>query len=120
LKTTAQTANAAREIVVQRVDRQVEWLEMTLGARLAAFATGISHRELGRIAHGDADPDPGEEQRVRNVFAVASLLAARDGAGSAYMWLTEPNPELAGRTPADALHDGRAPESVWLAATPPF
>ena len=109
-----------RDIAVQRIDRQAEWLEVTLGARLAAFAAGVTPRELTRIAHREDDPDDATEQRLRNVFAVTSFLAVRDGGASAYTWLTEPNPELDGRTPADLLHDGRAPETVWLAAAPPF
>lgn len=116
----AQTSTAARDIAVQRIDRQAEWLEVTLGTKLAAFAAGVTSRHLAAIAHRDESPDAGEEERLRNLFAVASFLATRDGAGTAYMWLTEPNPELDGRTPADLLHDGRTPENVWLAAAPPF
>ncbi|MEA2126551.1 MAG: hypothetical protein QOI80_3333 [Solirubrobacteraceae bacterium] len=108
------------EIVVERVDRLAEWLEVTLGTRLTAFASGLTTRELVRIAHGDAAPRPDEEQRLRNLYAVASMLAARDGAGSAYAFLTEPNEELGGRSPASLLHDGRKPESVWFAAAPAF
>jgi hypothetical protein len=111
---------AGREIAVQRIDRQAEWLEVTLGARLAAFAAGVSPRELTRIAHREAEPDDGAEQRLRNLFAVASYLAARDGGASAYAWLTQRNPELNDRSPADLLHNGGAPETVWLAAAPPF
>jgi hypothetical protein len=108
------------EIAAERVDRLAEWLEMTLGTRLSAFATGLTSRELVQIAHGDTDPGPEVERRLRNLYAVASLLAARDGAGSAYAWLTEPNEDLGGRSPARLLHDGRPPESVWFAATPAF
>lgn len=107
-------------IAAERVDRLAEWLEMTLGTRLTAFATGLTTREVVRIAHGDDAPGPAVEQRLRNLYAVASLLSARDGAGSAYAWLTEPNEELGGRSPARLLHDGRPPESVWFAATPAF
>ena len=109
-----------RVIAVERIDRLAEWLEVTLGARLTAFAAGIGSRDLGRIVHGDDQPDTETERRMRNLYAVASLLVARDGAGSAYAWLTEPNSELEGRTPASLLHDGRAPESVWFAAAPAF
>jgi hypothetical protein len=111
---------AGREIAVQRIDRQAEWLEVTLGARLAAYASGMSQRELTRIAQREEAPDAATEERLRNLFAVTSYLAARDGGASAYIWLTEPNPELDGATPADLLHDGRSPETVWLAAAPPF
>ena len=107
-------------IAAERVDRLTEWLELTLGTRLSAFATGITTRELVEIAHGDAQPEADVERRLRNLYAVASLLAARDGAGSAYAWLTEPNEDLGGRSPARLLHDGRPPESIWFAATPAF
>jgi Protein of unknown function (DUF2384) len=111
---------AGREIAVQRIDRQAEWLEITLGARLASFAAGVTPRQLTRIAHGEDEPDRDTEERLRNLFAVASYLAARDGGASDYSWLTEPNPELEGQTPAHMLHEGQPPEVVWLAAVPPF
>jgi hypothetical protein len=110
----------AREIALQRIDRQAEWLEVTLGARLASFASGLSPAQLGRVAQKETDPQPDEELRLRNLFAVVSYLASRDGAGSAYAWLTEPNVDLEGRAPADLLHHGGPPESVWLAAATPF
>jgi hypothetical protein len=106
------------EIAAERVDRLAEWLEVTLGSRLTAFASGLSTRSLVRIAHGEERPDSDSERRLRNLYAVASLLAARDGAGSAYAWLTEENQDLGGRSPASLLHDGQAPESVWFAAAP--
>ena len=74
----------AGEITVERVDRLAEWLEVTLGTRLSAFAAGMSPRQLVQIAHGEAEPGSETEQRLRNLFAVASLIAGRDGAGSAY------------------------------------
>jgi hypothetical protein len=111
---------AGGEIAAERVDRLAEWLEVTLGTRLSAFASGLSTRELVRIAHGEAEPERAVEERLRNLFAVASMIAARDGAGSAYDWLTAPNEDLGGRSPASLLHDGGAPESVWFAAAPAF
>jgi hypothetical protein len=108
------------EIAVERVDRLAEWLEVTLGSRLSAFAAGLSTRELVRIAQGEEEPAVEAERRLRNLFAVASLIATRDGAGSAYAWLTEPNEDLGGRSPATLLHEGGTPESVWFAAAPTF
>jgi hypothetical protein len=108
------------QIAAERVDRLAEWLEVTLGARLTAFAAGLTVTDIARIAHGEQEPDPDAEQRLRNLFAVASMLAVRDGAGSAYAWLTESNADLGGRSPASLLHDGKQPESVWFAAAPAF
>jgi len=110
----------ARTIAAERVDRLAEWLEISIGPRLTAFAAGISVGDLHRIVHRDDLPDAEIERRLRNLFAVASLLAARDGAGFAHSWLTEPNPGLDNRTPASLLHEGEAPESVWFAAAPTF
>lgn len=107
-------------ISVTGVEDLVRWLEGTLGPRLSAFASGLAQRDLVRIAHGEEHPDAATEQRLRNLFAVTSLIAARDGAGSAYTWLTEPNPELGERTPAELLRAGEAPEAVWFAASPAF
>jgi hypothetical protein len=94
------------------LSRLAEWLEMTLGTRLTAFATGLTTRELVRIAHGDAVPDDEVQRRLRNLYRVASLLASREGAGGAYAWLTEPNEELGGRSPARVLHDGRSVDTL--------
>ena len=85
---------AGREIAVERIDRLAEWLEVSLGPQLAAFAAGVSQRHLVGIAHGEEAPADDEERRLRNLFAVVSFLAARDGVGIAYSWLTEPNIEL--------------------------
>ena len=114
------TALAGREIAAERIDRLALWLEITLGPRLAAFAAGLSPRHLMQIAQGADRPSDDQERRLRNLFAVVSFLTARDGAGSAYNWLTEPNSELQGRTPAAELHEGTAPETVWLASATPF
>jgi hypothetical protein len=116
----AQNGIAGREIAAERIDRLAEWLEVSLGPQLAAFASGVSPRHLAGIAHGEEEPDRDEERRLRNLYAVASFLAMRDGAGTAYTWLTEPNPELANRTPADMLRDGESPAPVWFAASPTF
>lgn len=116
----AQNGIAGRAIAAERIDRLAEWLEVALGPHLAAFAAGVSERHLVEIAHGQEEPAADEERRLRNLYAVASFLAARDGAGTAYTWLTEPNAELSGRTPASALHDGNAPETVWLASPTAF
>ena len=108
------------EIARERIDRLTEWLEVSLGTKITAYAAATSAADIGRIAHGEASPPPAEEERLRNLYAVASYLAAQDGAGSAYAWLTEPNPELAGKPPVELLREGERPESVWLAAAPAF
>lgn len=104
----------------ERIDRLTEWLEMTLGTRLAAYAAGLSAAELERIAHGDTHPADATERRLRNLYAVTWYMAAGDGAGAAHDWLTAPNPELADRAPAELLRAGKAPEAVWFAAVPAY
>jgi hypothetical protein len=104
----------------ERIDRLAEWLEATLGTRLAAFATGVSAHDLDRIAHGVEHPADEIERRLRNLYAVTWYFAAGDGPGSAHDWLLSPNPELHNRTPADLLREGEAPEAVWFAAAPAF
>ena len=103
----------------ERVDRLALWLEANIGPRLVAYSICVSRAELGRIVAGEA-PHPAVDRRIRNMFAVCSYLAAADGAGHAHDWLVERNPELGGRAPAEMLHQGRAPERIWLAAVPAF
>lgn len=113
-------ARAGARIESERIDRLTEWLEVTLGTKLAAFATGLSPHELDRIAHGESHPEDGTERRLRNLYAVAWYLASGDGPGSACDWLVEPNPELENRSPAELLRAGERPEAIWFAAAPAF
>jgi hypothetical protein len=95
------------------------WLTTNIGARVVAFAAGMSRADLMRIAHGEG-ADPEQDRHLRNLFAVCSYMAIADGPGTAHDFLLEPNPDLDGRTPAEALHDGAPPEKVWMAAVPTF
>jgi len=95
------------------------WLANNIGARVVSYAAGMSRADLMRIAHGEG-ADAVADERLRNLFAVCSYMAIADGPGTAHDFLLEPNEELDGRAPADALHDGAEPERVWLAAVPTF
>jgi hypothetical protein len=95
------------------------WLVTNIGARLVAYAAGMSRADLLRIAHGEGAEREADEH-LRNLFAVCSYMAVADGAGTAHDFLLEPNDELDGRAPAELLHDGAPPERVWLAAVPTF
>ena len=95
------------------------WLATNIGPRLVAYAAGMSRAELLRIAHGEG-AEPVADERLRNLFAVCSYMAVADGAGTAHDFLLEPNDDLEGRAPAELLHDGAAPERIWLAAVPTF
>jgi hypothetical protein len=103
----------------ERPDRVALWLEANIGPRLVSYSICVTRGELGRIVAGEK-PHPAVERRLRNMFAVCSYLAAADGAGHAHDWLVERNPELGGRAPAEMLHQGRAPERLWLAAVPAY
>ena len=104
----------------ERIDHVAEWLEVTLGMKLTASAVGCSPGEIGRWAHGDDEPGPRTEKRLRNLYAVAWFKVVNDGGGSAQEWLLQPNPDLANRTPAEMLREGQKPESVWFAVAPTF
>ena len=101
------------------IDVIASWLATNIGARVVAYAAGISRSDLMRIAHGDGAEDDAD-RRLRNLFAVCSYMALNDGPGTAHDFLLEPNAELDGRTPADLLHEGAAPEKIWIAAVPTF
>ena len=51
---------------------------------------------------------------------MAWFLSVKDGPGSAYDWLVEPNPELENHPPAELLREGGTPASIWFAAVPVF
>jgi uncharacterized protein (DUF2384 family) len=104
----------------ERIDHVTEWLEVTLGMKLTAFAVGCSAGDITRFAHGDDEPSATTEKRLRNLYAVAWFKVVNDGGGSAQEWLLQPNPELENRTPAEMLRVGEKPESVWFAVAPSF
>jgi len=104
----------------ERIDHVAEWLEVTLGIKLTAYAVGCTPSDVTHWAHGDAEPSSNAEKRLRNLYAVAWFKVVNDGGGSAQEWLLQPNPELENRTPAEMLRDGEKPESVWFAVVPTF
>jgi hypothetical protein len=111
---------AGQAIADGPLDHLAEWLERSLGRQLTAFAVGTRPSELADFAHEGERPPPDTERRLRNLYAVTSLLAARDGPGSAREWLIEPNAELENRAPVELLREGQSPDAVWFAAAPSF
>jgi hypothetical protein len=104
----------------ERIDRLSQWLELTLGARLVAYAVGVSVGEIVRFASGEQEPADAVEQRLRNLYQATWFVAASDGPGYAHDWLLEPNPRLENRSAAELLRDGETPEPVWFTLSPAF
>ena len=97
----------------QRIDHLAEWLEVTLGARLVAYAIGVTPSEVCRYAQGEAPSSP-VENRLRNLYSATWFIASTDGPGTAHAWLMEPNPMLEGQTPAELLRGGESPAPAWF------
>jgi hypothetical protein len=97
----------------ERIDRLAEWLELTLGVRLTAFAVGVSPADITRFAHGEEEPVAEIDRRLRNLHKATWFIASTDGPGTAHDWLMAPNALLAGRAPADLLRDGETPADTW-------
>lgn len=108
-----------RHVAELGIDQIAQWLELTLGRRLTAYAADVEPAEVVRCSRGD-DHDDLCDRRLRNLYAVAWFVSLRDGPGTAYDWLVEPNPELDDHPPIELLHEGKAPESVWFAVAPVF
>src|SRR3954467_7513556 len=92
----------------QRIDHLAEWLEVTLGPRLVAYAVGVTPSEICRYAHGES-PDGEVEARLRNLYTATWFIASTDRPGSA-----PPPPARAGRTPGWWSRPPR-----WRTARPP-
>jgi uncharacterized protein (DUF2384 family) len=104
----------------QRIDHLAEWLEVTLGPRLVAYAVGVSPADVCRYASGDEEPTEAVAHRLRDLYTATWFIASTDGPGSAHDWLTLPNPKLDDRAPAELLREGESPEPVWFTAAPAF
>jgi uncharacterized protein (DUF2384 family) len=111
--------DAAYSIGAGRLDEIALWLTTNIGPRLVAYAAHTSRSELARAAQG-MEVDEQVDKRIRCLYAVVTYVASSDGAGSAHDFLVRPNPDLDGRAPAEALHDGAPAEHVWMAAVPAF
>jgi uncharacterized protein (DUF2384 family) len=103
-----------------RIDHLAEWLEVTLGPRLVAYAIGVSPADVCRYASGEEHPAEDVSRRLRHLYTATWFIASTDGPGSAHDWLTLPNPMLDDRAPAELLRDGESPAPVWFTAAPAF
>ena len=99
----------------QRIDHLAEWLEVTLGPRLVAYAVGVTPAEICRYAQGEAPAGP-IEQRLRHLYTATWFIASTDGPGSAHDWLMQPSPELENHSPAELLRGGASPAPAWFSA----
>ena len=106
-----------QQIAEEPIDEVARYLDLRLGTELTAYAVGLAPNEVADLARGSVDPGESAERRLRNLYAVAWFLVHRDGPGTAYQFLLEPNSEVQGRPPADALREGVAPREVWFAAS---
>lgn len=104
----------------QRIDHLAEWLEVTLGPKLTAYAVGVTPSEICRYAHGDEEPGAEIARRLRHLYTATWFIASTDGPGSAHDWLTLPNPKLENRAPAELLRAGASPAPVWFSVSPAF
>jgi hypothetical protein len=96
-----------------RTDHLAEWLEVTLGPRLVAYAIGVTPSEVCRFAQGE-EPGAEIETRLRNLYTATWYIASTDGPGTAHDWLMQPNPELDDHTPAELLRGGESPAPAWF------
>jgi hypothetical protein len=103
----------------QRIDHLAEWLEVTLGPRLVAYAVGVTPAEVCRYAHGES-PAAEVETRLRNLYTATWFIASTDGPGTAHDWLMQPKPELENRAPAELLRGGESPEPAWFSFQPVY
>src|SRR3954470_3534194 len=103
-----------------RIDHLAEWLEVTLGPRLAAFPGRGRPSDICRYASGEQEPADDVCRRLRDLYTATWFIASTDGPGSAHDWLTLPNPKLDDRAPAELLRRGESPEPVWFSVAPAF
>ena len=97
-----------------RIDHLAEWLEVTLGPRLVAYAIGVSPSDICRYASGAEAPAEDVCRRLRDLYTATWFIASTDGPGTAHDWLVEPNPTLENRTPAELLRGGESPAPAWF------
>jgi hypothetical protein len=97
----------------RRTDHLAEWLEVTLGPRVVAYAIGVTPSEVCRYAQGEA-PGAEVEERLRNLYTATWFIASTDGPGTAHAWLMQPKAELDNRAPADLIRSGEAPKAEWF------
>jgi hypothetical protein len=82
------------------------FLGENLGTTLTAFIAGVEKKTVQRCAHGESQPRPQVEQRLRAAFQIFTLVAAADSPHTVRAWFTGMNPQLDDLSPAEALAQG--------------
>lgn len=107
---------AHREAMQTSTQDVANFLRESLGQKLVAFMTGVSDpNTVGRWASGAAQPRAANDERLRAIFQVFSLLMAAESKHTIRAWFVGLNPQLSDSSPATAVADGRISE-VMIAA----
>jgi hypothetical protein len=79
-------------------------MQQLLGQQLTAVIAGVADaRAVGDWARGNRKPHPKAEERLRNGYQIATLLAGVDPVDVVRAWFVGMNPELDDRPPALVL-----------------
>lgn len=90
-------------------------LQELLGQKLTAVIAGVADASaVGNWARGDRRPHPKAEERLRDAFRVATVLAKTESTQTVRAWFIGMNPELDDHPPALVIADD--PTRVMRAA----
>lgn len=86
----------------------IEELREILGARLVAYLGGVKETRAVTdwITEKHRPSSEAVEQRLRDAYQIAALLAEVEGKGVVQTWFMGMNPQLDDRSPARLLREG--------------
>jgi hypothetical protein len=102
----------------QPISTLAEYLEVSLGPHLVAFAAGAKPHEISAFSIGDSDPDPATAGRLRSlgqVFQIAIDLEIKSMPGAIHDAITLPHPDLEDRAAAELIRDDESDRVIEVA-----
>lgn len=107
---------AHRESIANSVEDIATQLLEDLGPKLASYMLGLSDRQtVAAWAAGEKKPRSTNEQRLRDVFHVYSLLRTNNSKHTIRAWFIGMNPMLQDKSPASTIAEGNAHDALIAA-----
>lgn len=93
----------------------VAFLCENLGKRLLALTVGVDRRTVDRWMTGSTQPQFDQERKLRDAYQVFRQVESVEAAPTVRAWFMGMNPQLDDLSPAEAISEGRARETLAAA-----
>jgi len=107
---------AHRESIENSTSDVAKQLLEDLGPKLVSHMLNLADRQtVAAWATGDSNPRQANEDRLRDVFHIYSVLRSNNSKHTIRAWFIGMNPLLADESPASVIADGRMQDALIAA-----